>query len=115
MSSKVIVDSGLTDRHIQEYFGQGYTVIEDFFDQQELDLMRGISDRAVEEIDRRIDAGDKSVPSINHKGSRYFVPHAHRNYPEIQGVTFGEKMAQVNRRILGENSYLFLDQFDIIL
>lgn len=39
------------------------------------------------------------------------MPHAHLSYPGIRKVTVGEKMAQVNRRILGPNTYLFLDQF----
>lgn len=111
MNRNATAESRLNDRHLQQYFAEGYTIVEEFFSPEELELMRGVSDRAVQDIDRRIDAGDETVPSINHKGSRYFVPHAHRDYPEIRSVSFGEKMADVNRRILGERTYLFLDQF----
>lgn len=68
-------------------------------------MVPGITDDHVREyFDRRIDAGDVTVPAINHKGSRYFVPHAHRDYPEIETVTFGEKMAHVHRRHLGPDT-----------
>lgn len=41
MSTKATAESGLTDKHIQEYFAQGYTIVDGFFDDEELDLMRG--------------------------------------------------------------------------
>ena len=107
MTTKTLIE----DRHVQQYFGNGYTSVPNFFDPDELDLMRDVCDRSVADIDRRIDAGDPTVPSINHKNSRYFVPHAHRLFPDIRSVTFGEKMAGVCRRILGEWVNLFLDQF----
>lgn len=103
--------STLTDDHVREYFDRGYAIVPDFFTQSEVNLMRGVSDRAVADIDRRIDEGDPTVPDINHKGSRYFVPYAHMNYPELRPVALGSKMAHLNRRILGPTTYLFLDQF----
>ncbi|MCG8481356.1 MAG: phytanoyl-CoA dioxygenase family protein [Spirochaetales bacterium] len=103
--------AGLQDGHVQEYFGNGYTIVPEFFDAEEIALMREVCDRAVADIDRRIDEGDPTVPDINHKNSRYFVPHVHRTVPEIRRVTFGAKMAGVCLRILGERANLFLDQF----
>lgn len=101
----------LNDDHVREYFDRGYAIVPDFFGADELTTMRSVSDRAVTDIDRRIDDGDPTVPDINHKGSRYFVPHAHMSYPELRSIAMGEKMAHVNRRILGPQTFLFLDQF----
>lgn len=98
-------------QHAQQYDRDGYTIVPGFFDDGELELMRSVCDRAVDDIDRRIDAGDPTVPDINHKNSRYFVPHAYRQFPEIGAVTFGAKIAGAASRILGDWVNLFLDQF----
>lgn len=101
----------ISEEKARQYHDEGYMIIEDFFTPAEVDLLRSACEDAIADMDKRIDEGDPTVAPINHKGKRYFLPHVYRKHERMKDIIFGEKMAEVVRKTIGDTAYLFLDQY----
>ena len=51
------------------------------------------------------------VDEINHKGKRYFIALRYKDSQTMQDLIFGKEMEQITRKILGEDVFLFLEQY----
>lgn len=99
------------DDQAKQYHREGYMILENFFSPDEVETLRRACADAINEMDQRIDAGDPTVASINHKGKRYFLPHVAQKHDDMKAIVFGDKMAEVVRKTVGDEAYLFLDQY----
>lgn len=99
------------DDKAKQYHEEGYMILESFFTPREVETLRTACQSAIEEMDRRIDSGDATVSRINHKGKRYFLPHVAQKHDDMMAIVFGAKMAEVARKTIGDEAYLFLDQY----
>lgn len=101
----------IAENERDQYHSEGYVILEHFFSPEEVDVLRRACETEIREMDRRIDAGDTTVAPINHKGKRYFIPHVAQKHRDMSALVFGEKMAAIARMALGDEAYLFLDQY----
>ena len=95
------------------YRSEGYMILERAIPPSFLELLRGQCQQAIDRMDAQMDAEGTDTLGINHRGSRYFVANCFREQPELRTFLFSELMADVCRATLGENAYLFWEQYVI--
>jgi ectoine hydroxylase-related dioxygenase (phytanoyl-CoA dioxygenase family) len=95
------------------YRDEGYMILERAIPEHYLELLRGQCQEAIEQMDARMDAEGADTLGINHRGSRYFVSNCFKEQPLLREFLFSELMADVCRATLGDNAYLFWEQYVI--
>ena len=76
-----------------------------------LDLLRGECGTFISQMDERMEREGKDVMGLNHRNKRYFVSNCFRQQPKLREFLFSDLMAEVCRAALGENAYLFWEQY----
>lgn len=99
-----------TELH-QQYCAEGYFVLERVLGDDDLELLRSGADQAMAKIDAEMDAAGTDRLGINLRGKRYFSSWAYRDRPELRRFLFGDTMAQVCRALLGDEAFLFWEQY----
>lgn len=94
-----------------QYREEGYMILPSAIPESEMAVLRSICDEAVAETDRELERDGKGSSGITHKQQRYFISNRHRNTPLLQQYLFNPYMEDLCRATLGENAYLFWEQF----
>ena len=95
---------------VQESFQQnGYAVFEKALDDAELHTLRQTCDTLLDEPVH--DGGTGGTHKIGMGQARRFLAHRHKEFPELQDLILGPKMARLGRDLLGATPYLFNEQF----
>jgi ectoine hydroxylase-related dioxygenase (phytanoyl-CoA dioxygenase family) len=97
----------------EQYEKEGYFVLERVLSDEQLELLRGGASYSIQKIDDEMDAAGVERIGINARGKRYFSPMIYRDRPELRQFLFSDTMAQICRATLGENAYLFWEQYVI--
>jgi len=103
----------ITAEQAEQFRTEGWFVLEDALDAEQLALLRGGAQHAVDKADAQMDAAGVDRLGINAKGKRYFSNAVYEELPDLRKFLFGETMAQVCRATLGTQSYLFWEQYVI--
>ena len=90
---------------------EGYCILERVVPPAQLELLRGECQRFVDKLDARMDAEGTDVLGINHRNKRYFATNCFREEPRLREFLFGDVMAEVCRGTIGEDAYLFWEQY----
>ncbi|MGE4608105.1 MAG: phytanoyl-CoA dioxygenase family protein, partial [Myxococcota bacterium] len=77
----------------------------------QLEMLREECQFLLDESDRAMLATGEIVRDINHRGKRYFVSKRHTDRPRLRDFLFSEPMARVCRVLIGDNVWLFNEQF----
>jgi ectoine hydroxylase-related dioxygenase (phytanoyl-CoA dioxygenase family) len=101
----------ITDDHVQAYRDQGWFVLEDALDSGSLDVLRRECQRFMDERDAEMDAAGTDVIGLDRRGQRYFVNDCSTRSAALRQLLLGEAMREVCSHTVGENAYLFNDQF----
>ena len=96
---------------IRQFHDEGYMIVPDFFDRQQLAVLRNECDAGIDEMHQRMDAAGTDLIHISHRGARYFINHQTDRSPALKQLAFSEQMAQLCRATLGDEVFFFLDQF----
>jgi ectoine hydroxylase-related dioxygenase (phytanoyl-CoA dioxygenase family) len=112
MSATLAASSVVTEKQQQQFREEGYFILESCVPKEHLDLLRGNCQGLMDEVDAKMKAQGVERIGINAKGKRYFLP-AYEKAPAIGRFIFSELMADVCRATLGEEVYLFWDQYVI--
>lgn len=99
------------DAQREQYRTEGYFIVERALPQEHLDLLRGLSQDAVDVMHARMDAERTDQLALSVRGKRYFTQHLVRERPELREVLFSPLLADVCRATLGDTAYLFWEQF----
>ena len=78
-----------------------------------LALLRREAQYSIERMDAQMDAAKTDVIGINHRGKRYFSSNVFIERPELRRFLFSDLMADVCRATLGDEAYLFWEQYVI--
>lgn len=105
--------TAVTIDQAEQYRTEGWFVLENALDAEQLALLRSGARHAVEKADAAMDAAGVDRLGINAKGKRYFSNMIYKDLPELRGFLFGATMAGVCRATLGEQAYLFWEQYVI--
>lgn len=106
--------SGLVSAEmLRSYQEEGFFILPGVVSGDELELLRSGAQASIDEVDARMDAEGVDVVGINVRGRRYFGTWRYREMPQLRSFVFGDTMAQICRAVLGEEAYLFWEQYVI--
>lgn len=103
----------ITDEMIRQYQEEGYFVLEGVLGEQDLELLRSAAQFSIDRADAAMDEAGVDRIGINARGKRYFSNMVYQERPELRRFIFGPIMEQICRRVLGDNAYLFWEQYVI--
>lgn len=101
----------ITKTQREQFREEGYFVLEGVMPDDFLELLRGQCQHFIDEMDARMDAEGTDVLGINHRGQRYFVANCFKQQPRLREFLFSEMMADICRATLGDDAYLFWEQY----
>ena len=101
----------MTDTRKKQFDREGYCVLENVLGNAHLEMLREECRLLVAETDFNMAAAGETVRDINHKGKRYFISKRHTDRPRLREFLFGEPMAEICRSLIGDNVWLFNEQF----
>ena len=101
----------ITDTQKQQYHDEGYMILENIIPKDHLQMLRDECTRYIAEIDA--DMTEKGVDKVglNHRGKRYFIANKYKESGKMASFIFSDLMANICRAALGDDAFLFLDQF----
>ena len=112
--SQAIPDTGIVgDAQLAQYADEGYMVLESVIDPDMLELLREECAYFLGYYDGQMDAAGESTQGINHRGKRYFISNRYRLSSRMWRFTFGPQMAEIATRVLGDDVFLFHEQWVI--
>lgn len=106
-----IVDSRITQSQREQFERDGYFILERVIDDASLENLRKTAQHFVEEADAEMERRGVMTLGITHKGNRYFIGNKFKQTPVLRDFLFGELMATICRATLGDEAYLFYEQF----
>ncbi|HLV34686.1 MAG TPA: phytanoyl-CoA dioxygenase family protein [Spirillospora sp.] len=101
----------ITDDQIQQYRTEGYFILESVIPDATLEALRNECQRFIDERDREMEAKGVTSMGITHYKKRYFISNQWRRSPAIIEFLFSDLMAAIGRATLGDNVYLFNEQY----
>jgi ectoine hydroxylase-related dioxygenase (phytanoyl-CoA dioxygenase family) len=99
------------EEHKQQYRDEGYFILENAIPEHLLDLLQGECQNFIDLMDARMDEKGADVIGINHRNKRYFVSNCYLQQPKLRRFLFSEMIADICRATLGDNAYLFWEQY----
>ncbi len=103
----------ITDDMIRQYHDDGYFILERVIGEQDLELLRSAAQFSIERADAKMDEAGVDRLGIDARGKRYFSNMVYQERPELRQFIFGPIMEEICRRVLGDNAYLFWEQYVI--
>lgn len=113
MSSVSQTSTLVTDQMLEQYRDEGYFVLERAIAPDDLELLRSGAQFSVDVAEQRMDEAGVDRLGINARGKRYFSSMVYRDRPELRQFIYGPTMADICRRVLGPEAYLFWEQYVI--
>lgn len=101
----------LTDEQLNQFKEDGFCIVKNVIPKELLKRLQDECQRFMKEKDDEMDRKGVEVDEINHKGKRYFIALRYKDSETMQDLIFGKEMEEITRKILGEDVYLFLEQF----
>ena len=95
----------------EQFDQEGYCVLENVLGAAQLEMLREECRFLMDESDRAMAAAGETVRDINHRGKRYFISKRHTDRPRLRDFLFSEPMAGICRSLIGDNVWLFNEQF----
>lgn len=109
--NNVLTDGLITASHREQFQEEGFFVLEAVIPPAHLQMLRDECARYLELIHAEMDAKNSDTIGINHRGKRYFVSNRFQESQHLREFLFSPLMAQVCRVTLGDNAFLFFEQY----
>ena len=103
--------SVVSDAQREQFRDEGLCILEGVIDTETVTMLREECSYFLGYIDAVMDEQGVSSIGITHRGSRYFIANRYRASRRMRSFIFGELMAEVTRRLLGDEVYLFNEQW----
>lgn len=113
MSTSTLAKPVVSDAQKQAYRDQGFFILERVIPQEHLELLRAEAAHYMDQIHAEMDAKGTDVIGINHRNSRYFIANRYKESGRLKAFLFSDYMAEICRATLGENAYVFHEQYVI--
>lgn len=101
----------ITDEHKQQFAEEGYFILERAVPDEQLQILRDACDYLIESMHQEMDRLGTDHIHISHRGKRYHIAKKYNEAPRLSEYVFSDLMADVCRATIGENAYLFYDQY----
>jgi ectoine hydroxylase-related dioxygenase (phytanoyl-CoA dioxygenase family) len=103
--------SVVTEAQRQQFEEEGYFILDSVIDAASLALLRDECQVALDRKHAEMDASGESSQGITHRGQRYFISNCFKVQPRLREFLFSELMADICRSTLGDEAFLFWEQF----
>ena len=103
----------LSPEQIEQYHDEGYTVLERVIPEEHLEALRAEAQHHIDLIHAEMDAQGSDTLGISHRDKRYFISNKHPNSEALKNFLFSDFMGNIAQAILGEDVYLFYEQYVI--
>lgn len=100
----------ISEKDRQQFRDEGYFVLKGVVPAAHLAMMREVCGDFIKAYDAEMDAAGQTYQGINIKGSRYFIANRHKGTRLVEFI-YSDLMAEICRATLGDNAYLFWEQF----
>jgi len=101
----------ITAEHIEQFNRDGYFILESVIPADVLNALRDECMRYIEVADQEMEAKGLQSQGINHYKKRYFVANRSTESVIMTDFLFSELMADITQATLGDNVYLFNEQY----
>lgn len=101
----------ITPEQIQQYRQEGYFILERAMTDEQLEGLRAECQRYIEKYEAEMEAKGVTSLGINHYKKRYFISNRGGESSIITRFLFSDLMADVCRATLGDEAYLFHEQY----
>jgi len=95
----------------RQYHDEGYMVLERVIPADLLQMLREECSYFIGYADAELDMQGQSTMGITHRGSRYFIGNKYRLSQRLWRFIYSDVMAEVVRAALGDEAYLFNEQW----
>lgn len=103
----------ISAEQLSQYHEEGYTILESVIPDEHLKALRAEAQHHIDLIHTEMDAQNTDVLGISHRDRRYFISNKHPHSEPLQRFLFSDFMADITGAILGEDVYLFYEQYVI--
>lgn len=111
MSTTLATKELVSAQQKQQFLDDGYFVIERCVPPEHLEMLRDNCQFFIDEADAEMTKKGVDRIGINAKGKRYFANHCYPKKPSMGQFIFSELMAQICRATIGDEAYLFWNQY----
>ena len=101
----------ITEKQKQQFIEEGYFLLENVIPDNQLEMLRDECARYMREINAEMDEQRVDVLGLNHRDSRYFIKMKYKESERLSEFLFGDVMQSICRATLGDEAYLFLEQY----
>ena len=101
----------ISDKQRQQYVDEGYFILPEAIPQDHLQILRDSCDLLIDWMHAEMDRLGTDHIHISHRGKRYHIAKQFRRAPRLSEYVFSDLMADVCRSTIGEQAYLFYDQY----
>ena len=101
----------ITAEQKRQYVEDGYFVLERAMTPDQLAIVRNDLQSRLDAIHAEMDQQGRDVIGINHRGKRYFISNRWQTSARLPEFIFSDLLATICRATLGENAYLFNEQY----
>jgi ectoine hydroxylase-related dioxygenase (phytanoyl-CoA dioxygenase family) len=112
-STYAVRDELITPAMREQYETEGFFVLERVLTDEQLELLRSGAQFSMDKLDAAMDEAGVDRIGINARGRRYFSNMIYQDRPELGQFLFSDTMAQICQATLGEDAYLFWEQYVI--
>jgi len=101
----------ITKAQKQQFHSEGFFILESVMPPHVLDGLREECMRYIGVFDDEMEARGVQTDGINHYKKRYFISRRGMESPIMRDFLFSDMMGDICRATLGENAYLFNEQY----
>jgi ectoine hydroxylase-related dioxygenase (phytanoyl-CoA dioxygenase family) len=101
----------ITEEHRKQYQEQGFFILEGVIPDSELEMIRAECADLIRQQDEEMDREGTDTLGLSRRNSRYFVFLAYKDRPQLGSFIFNDLMAEICRATIGDEAYLFWEQF----
>jgi len=97
--------------HAAQFESEGYFILESVINASLMETLESSCDVLIQLMHDEMDRLGTDHIHISHRGKRYHIAKQFRQAPGLDQYVFGQLMEEICRQTLGNNAYLFYDQY----
>lgn len=101
----------ITEAHAKQFQTEGYFILESVIDSKALQILEASCDLLIDIMHTEMDRLGTDHIHISHRGKRYHIAKQYMYAPGLSGYVFGSLMADICRTTVGNDAFLFYDQY----
>lgn len=106
-----VPDPLISDQQRQQYVDEGYFILENVIPDEHLQILRDSCNYLIDVMHAEMDRLGTDHIHISHRNKRYHIAKQYEKAPRLSEYVFSDLMAEVCRATIGEQAYLFYDQY----